>query len=201
MLILKCFALVIVAYMLGSIPFGLILTRLFTSIDIRKNGSRNIGATNVKRLAGVKLGIITLIGDVFKGAIPVYLGCIFLKCNAISSPLCLSMITLSAFLGHLYPVYMKFKGGGKGVATTAGCFFVLAPFALFVAMLVFVLFVCCFNRVSLASLASAAVLPLAVWKSTGSIVITGCSVSITILIYYRHWENIKRLFAGSEPVI
>ncbi|MBL0717389.1 MAG: glycerol-3-phosphate 1-O-acyltransferase PlsY [Desulfosarcina sp.] len=201
MLILKCFALIIAAYLLGSIPFGLILTRLFTSIDIRNSGSRNIGATNVKRLAGTRLGIITLAGDVLKGAIPVYLGCIVLKYEAISSPLCLSMIAFFAFLGHLYPVYMKFNGGGKGVATAAGCFFVLAPFALFVAMLVFILFICCFNRVSSASLASVAVLPLAVWKSTGSMIITVCSVSIAILIYYRHRENIKRLFAGSEPVI
>lgn len=201
MMALKLFTLIVIAYLLGSIPFGLILTKLFTSIDIIKSGSQNIGATNVKRLAGAKLGLITLIGDILKGAAPVYLGCIFLNSNTNMRPFFLSLIAFVAFLGHLYPVYMKFKDGGKGVATTAGCFFVLAPLGSIIALLVFIAFVCYFNRVSAGSLAAAAALPLAVWKTTGSLPITGCSAIIAILIYFRHRENIKRLFTGTEPVL
>ncbi|MCD6274215.1 MAG: glycerol-3-phosphate 1-O-acyltransferase PlsY, partial [Deltaproteobacteria bacterium] len=192
----------ITAYLIGSIPFGLILTSLFTSVDIRKNGSRNIGATNVKRLAGKKLGLITLVADMLKGAIPVYFGSsVLLNYDATWGRIGLSMVAFSAFLGHLYPVYMKFKGGGKGVATAAGCFFVLSPMASFTALLIFILFVCCFNRVSVGSLAATAVLPPAVWKFSGSLIMTEFAVIIGILIYYRHRENIKRLLAGSEPVM
>jgi len=201
-IILKVLGLIITAYLIGSIPFGLILTSLFTSVDIRKNGSRNIGATNVKRLAGKKLGLITLVADMLKGAIPVYFGSsVLLNYDATWGRIGLSMVAFSAFLGHLYPVYMKFKGGGKGVATAAGCFFVLAPLASFTALLVFVLFICCFNRVSAGSLAATAVLPPAVWKFSGSLIMTEFAVIIGILIYYRHRENIKRLLAGSEPVM
>ncbi len=201
-IILKVLGLIITAYLIGSIPFGLILTSLFTSVDIKKNGSRNIGATNVKRLAGTKLGLITLAADMLKGAIPVYFGCALLNnYDATWGQIGISMVALSAFLGHLYPVYMKFKGGGKGVATAAGCFFVLAPLASFTALLVFILFTCCFNRVSSGSLAATAVLPPAVWKFSGSLIMTELSVIIGILIYYRHRENIKRLLAGSEPVM
>jgi len=201
-IILKVLGLIITAYLIGSIPFGLILTSLFTSVDIRKNGSRNIGATNVKRLAGKKLGLITLVADMLKGAIPVYFGSsVLLNYDATWGRIGLSMVAFSAFLGHLYPVYMKFKGGGKGVATAAGCFFVLSPMASFTALLIFILFVCCFNRVSVGSLAATAVLPPAVWKFSGSLIMTEFAVIIGILIYYRHRENIKRLLAGSEPVM
>ncbi len=204
-IILKFLGLIIIAYLLGSIPFGLILTSLFTSADIRKNGSRNIGATNVKRLAGTKLGFITLAADMLKGAIPVYFSCALSNAtgnyDATWGQIGLSMVAFSAFLGHLYPVYTKFKGGGKGVATAAGCFFVLSPMASFTAILIFILFVCCFNRVSVGSLAATAVLPPAVWKFSGSLIMTEFVVIIGILIYYRHRENIKRLLAGSEPVI
>ena len=94
-----------------------------------------------------------------------------------------------------------FKKGGKGVATAAGCFAVISPLSFLVATLVFILFVCWLNRVAVASLAAAAVLPIAVWQSTGSGVLTGCAVVTAILIYFRHKDNIKRLFKGTEPKI
>jgi acyl phosphate:glycerol-3-phosphate acyltransferase len=189
------------AYLLGSIPWGLILTRLFTSVDIRRTGSGNIGATNVARETGVKLGIITLAGDILKGAVPVWLAASIASANNAWGALFVALVSLAAFMGHLFPIYMKFKSGGKGVATAAGCFCVISPVATVISILVFIMVVCWSNRVSLASLVSAAVLPVAVWKATHSQIMTGCAVIITIFIYFRHRDNIKRLFAGTEPAI
>ncbi len=189
------------AYLLGSIPWGLVLTRVFTSINIRQEGSGNIGATNVRRVAGTKLGILTLAGDILKGAVPVWLAISLTDSNGFWASFYISLVAFAAFMGHLYPIYMKFKNGGKGVATTAGCFAVISPPALGVAILVFILFVCGFNRVSAASLAAAAVLPVAVWKATGSGVLTGCAAATAVFIGFRHKENIKRLLSGTEPTI
>ena len=189
------------AYLLGAIPWGLVLTRLFSSIDIRQAGSGNIGATNVRRVAGTKLGLLTLAGDILKGAVPVWLAVSLTDSNGFWASFYISLIAFAAFLGHLYPIYMKFKNGGKGVATAAGCFAVISPPALGVVILVFILFVCGFNRVSAASLAAAAVLPVAVWKATGSGVLTGCAAATAVFIGFRHKENIKRLLSGTEPTI
>lgn len=189
------------AYLLGSIPWGLVLTRLFTSKNIRQEGSGNIGATNVRRVAGTKLGILTLAGDILKGAVPVWLAVSLTDSNGFWTSFYISLVAFAAFLGHLYPIYMKFKNGGKGVATAAGCFAVISPPALGVVILVFILFVCGFNRVSAASLAAAAVLPVAVWKATGSGVLTGCAAATAVFIGFRHKENIKRLLSGTEPTI
>jgi glycerol-3-phosphate acyltransferase PlsY len=196
---IKYIALPVFAYLLGSIPWGLILTRLFTPVDIRQAGSGNIGATNVAREAGVKLGIITLAGDVLKGAAPVWLATSITAANDTRGAFFVALVSLAAFMGHLYPVYMKFKTGGKGVATAAGCFAVISPVAMVISILVFIMMVCWSNRVSLASLVAAAVLPVAVWMATHSQIITGCAVITTIFIYYRHIDNIKRLLTGTEP--
>jgi acyl phosphate:glycerol-3-phosphate acyltransferase len=198
---IKYIMLPILAYLLGSIPFGVILTRLFTRIDIRQVGSGNIGATNVGRMAGPVLGVLTLAGDILKGAFPVWLAGSMTTPNGVWGALFIALVALAAFMGHLYPVYMKFKGGGKGVATAAGCFGVISPVALVILILVFIMFVCWSNRVSLASLAAAAVLPVAIWKATGSEVFLGCAVITAIFIYFRHADNIKRLLAGTEPAI
>ena len=197
---IKYIALPVFAYLLGSIPWGLILTRLFTPLDIRQAGSGNIGATNVAREAGVTLGIITLAGDTLKGAVPVWLATSITTINDTWGAIFVAFVSLAAFMGHLYPVYMKFKTGGKGVATAAGCFAVISPLAMVVSILVFIMIACWSNRVSLASLVAAAVLPLAVWKATHSQIITGCAVITSIFIYFRHTDNIKRLWAGTEPV-
>ena len=198
---LKFLALPIFAYLLGSIPWGLVLTRLFTSVDIRELGSKNIGATNVKRVAGSTLGILTLAGDILKGAFPVWLGLTIFSPNTLSGQIYVSLVALAAFFGHLFPIYTKFRNGGKGVATAGGCFAVISPWAFAVAILVFIMFVCWFDRVSAASLAASATLPIAVWKTSGSGVMTGCAVIITLLIFFRHTDNIKRLVAGTEPKI
>jgi glycerol-3-phosphate acyltransferase PlsY len=198
---IKFLVLPVFAYMLGSIPWGIILTRLFTSVDIRREGSGNIGATNVGRIAGPTLGVLTLIGDMLKGAIPVWIAGVLTTPNSLWGEVYISVVSLAAFSGHLYPVYMRFKKGGKGVATAAGCFAVISPAAFVVATLVFILFVCLLNIVAVASLAAAAILPIAIWQSTGSGVLTGCAVVTAIIIYFRHKDNIKRLFKGTEPKI
>jgi len=198
---LKFFLLPLFAYLLGSIPWGLIFTRLFTSVDIRHEGSGNIGATNVARIAGPTLGALTLVGDILKGAIPVWFATAISAPNDLWGEIYISLVALAAFSGHLYPVYMRFQKGGKGVATAAGCFAVISPMALVVLILVFIMFVCWLNRVAVASLAAAAMLPVAVWKDTGSGVLTGCAVVTAIFIYFRHIDNIKRLLAGTEPII
>jgi glycerol-3-phosphate acyltransferase PlsY len=198
---IKLLVLPVFAYLLGSIPWGIVLTRMFTSADIRREGSGNIGATNVLRIAGPTLGALTLVGDMLKGGISVWIAGVLATPNSFWGEIYISLVALAAFSGHLYPVYMRFKKGGKGVATAAGCFAVISPVAFMVAILVFIMFVCWLNIVSVASLAAAAVLPVAVWKATGSGVLTGCAVVTAILIYFRHTDNIKRLLKGAEPVI
>ena len=145
--------------------------------------------------------ILTLSGDVLKGAVPVWLAVSLTNSNELWASFYISLVAVAAFMGHLYPIYMKFKNGGKGVATAAGCFAVMSPPASWVVILVFILFVCGFNRVSAASLAAAVVLPVAVWKATGSVVFTGCAASTAVFIGFRHIENIKRLLSGTEPAI
>ena len=198
---IKLLVLLLFAYLLGSIPWGIVLTRMFTSADIRREGSGNIGATKVGRIAGPTLGVLTLVGDMLKGGIPIWIAGVLATPNSFWGEIYISLVALAAFSGHLYPVYMRFKKGGKGVATAAGCFAVISPVAFMVAILVFIMFVCWLNMVSVASLAAAAVLPVAVWKATGSGVLTGCAVVTAILIYFRHTDNIKRLLKGAEPVI
>ena len=187
------------AYLLGSVPWGIVLTRAFTAVDIRKQGSGNIGTTNVSRVAGSTLGLLTFLGDVLKGAVPVYLALILAGKNQGTGDLLPAMVALAAFFGHLYPLYMKFKDGGKGVATCAGCFVVLSPLACLSALLTFIAGLFLSKRVSAGSLAAAAVLPCITWFSTDSLPITVSAVIMALFIFMRHRDNIKRLVSGTEP--
>jgi glycerol-3-phosphate acyltransferase PlsY len=191
--------LTVLAYLLGSVPWGVLLTRIFTSIDIRAQGSGNIGATNVSRVAGSTLGILTFAGDVLKGAISVYLAFILTGEDQRTDELLLATTALASFFGHLYPVYMKFKGGGKGVATCAGCFVVLAPLACLASLAVFVVMLLSSKRVSVGSLAAATLLPWVVWYATEATWITISAVVMSIFIVFHHSANIKRLISGTEP--
>jgi glycerol-3-phosphate acyltransferase PlsY len=189
----------IFAYLLGSIPWGIVFTRLYSSVDIKRQGSGNIGATNVRRVAGPTLGLLTFTGDVLKGAVPVYLALRFALQNQGVNDLFLSVVSLAAFFGHLYPLFMKFKSGGKGVATTAGCFVILAPLACLMALSAFIIFLLLSRRVSAGSLAAGIVLPIAVWFATNSWGITAAAATMSVFIFMRHTENIKRLISGTEP--
>jgi len=189
------------AYVLGSVPCGMIVTWIFTSEDIRKTGSGNIGATNVRRRAGTWAGLLTLAGDAAKGAVPVYLAMQMTGSGSIWREIYISLAAISAFAGHLYPIFMKGKGGGKGVATAGGCFLIISPFSAFISVLVFILFVCMRSQVSAGSLAGSVMLPLAVWKVTGSGIFTVCAIVIAAGIIFRHHDNIRRWMDGTEPRI
>jgi glycerol-3-phosphate acyltransferase PlsY len=197
----KLAGLVTVAYLFGSVPFGLVFAKKFASVDIRKEGSGNIGATNVRRVAGAKLGALTLAGDLLKGIIPVYIAGIMTDNEPVFIQIYISAVAAAAFFGHLYPVYLKFQSGGKGVATAAGSFLVISPWALLAAVAAFMIVVFSFRRVSAGSLAAAALLPVAVWFTGNSIYYTFCAVIIAAFIFIRHRENIKRLLSGAEPEI
>ena len=187
------------AYLLGSIAWGLVWTRLFTATDLKKEGSGNIGATNVSRVAGPGLGLLTLAGDFLKGAVPVYLAVSLAGHYQSATDVLPAIVSLAAFGGHLYPVYSGFKSGGKGVATAAGCFVVLAPLACLSALAVFMVLVFASRRVSAGSLAAALVLPIAAWIFTHSWELTACAAVMTVFIFIRHADNIKRLLSGTEP--
>jgi len=191
----------VIGYLFGSIPWGLVLTKKFASVDIRQEGSGNIGATNVRRVAGNWLSILTLAGDFTKGLIPVYLATQMAGAEFVRHEIFGSAVALSAFLGHLYPVFLGLRSGGKGVATAAGCFFVLSPFSCVVCVLVFTLAVFFSHRISAGSLSAAAVLPIAIWGFTQSAIMTGFAVVTSAFIYFRHKENIKRLVSGTEPTL
>ena len=191
--------LAVLGYLLGSIPWGIVWTRLFTSVDIRREGSRNIGATNVRRVAGTPLGALTLAGDVLKGTVPVLLAVRAIGLETPAGQWSVGLVALCAFLGHLFPLYLKGREGGKGVATAAGCFLALSPGGVVAALLVFILFACMTSRVSAASLAASASLPLVIWEALGSGPLTICAGTAAALIFIRHKENIRRLIAGTEP--
>jgi glycerol-3-phosphate acyltransferase PlsY len=196
-MISKAVLLLPLAYLMGSVPWGVILTRLFSDVDIRAAGSGNIGAFNVCRLTGKRLGLLTLGADLLKGAIPVLAGALWIGTSDWRGEALICLIALSAFAGHLFPLFLRFRGG-KGVATAAGCFLIVSPPTFLVCLLVYVLMLCWWGYSSVGSLSAAAVLPLAVWLSTGSIPFTVCALTMTVTIYVRHADNIKRLLEGTE---
>lgn len=199
MIIIQLSGLLILAYLLGAIPSGLILARTFASTDIRRKGSGNIGATNVMREVGVIPGLLTLAADVFKGALPVYLTRWGFVAVEGSGDIYLAAVALAAFIGHCFPVYLKFRDGGKGVATAAGCFAVISLTAVLAAFGLFAVMLLVSRRVSAGSLCAAAALPVSIWISAGSLVLMIAAALTALLIFVRHLANIRRLLAGNEP--
>ena len=186
------FLLLILAYLVGSIPTGVILTKAFSEVDPRTQGSGNIGATNIYRTAGKKLGIITLLGDILKGLIPVAIAR-----GALESHFWIGAVALVAFLGHVYPIFLKFKGG-KGIATGLGVFLALAPLPAILSFLVFVAVVLKYRFISLGSLTATLAFPLFLaWLNPHHIYIP-FAIIIGVLVFYRHRENIERMLAGKE---
>lgn len=199
----RLFGIVLLAYLSGSIPVGILLTRLFAGKDIRQAGSGNVGATNVRRVAGNKLGAAVLLGDFLKGAAPVYLA--MRMQPALESPLSwelfVSLTAFFAFAGHLYPAYYLGRSGGKGVATAIGCFFVISPVACALALAVFFLTLWAWRMVSLSSICFAASLPVVVFLITHSLVFSGLAEVVFVFIVFRHSGNIRRIRRGAEPRI
>ncbi len=189
--LVKC-ALFIFAYLLGSIPMGLIAVKLCGGVDPRGVGSGNIGATNVGRTSGRKAGVVTLIGDALKGAVPVLLA-IYLGADEFV----VAEVGLLAILGHMFSVYLGFRGG-KGVATACGVFVVICSPALGLSLLVFVVVLLLLNFVSLASMAAALSMPVFLYLNSEPITFVALGVIAAILIVYKHSSNIGKLIKGTE---
>lgn len=180
------------AYLLGSVPTGFLLGSLY-GVDVRQAGSGNVGATNVARVVGKTQGLATLLGDVAKGFIPAFFSLQLGLDTGVAA-----LAGLAAFLGHLYPVFLRFQGG-KGVATALGVFLALAPIVTGFLVLVFLVIVILSRMVSLGSLVTALLAPMVFWFFSGSLSLFGSSVLISLFIIIRHRENIQRLIAGVEP--
>ncbi|MEJ2200575.1 MAG: glycerol-3-phosphate 1-O-acyltransferase PlsY [Desulfuromonadaceae bacterium] len=183
----------ILAYLIGSIPCGLVLTRFFGKEDIRQSGSGNIGATNVYRVAGRGLGIVTLICDTLKGVLPTLMA---LNIPSFSTNQ-VAIVAVATFLGHLYPLYIGFKGG-KGVATGLGIFLVLSPKAVLLALLLFLVIFAIWRYVSLGSISAAAVLPFLILWLERSASLFVATLFIAAMVIIRHRSNIERLRSGTE---
>lgn len=190
---MKLLALVI-AYLLGGIPFGYLLVKLKTGGDIRQAGSGNIGATNVHRAAGKAAGILTLILDAGKGVVALWIARIL----AGPDVTWLALAAVAVMLGHIFTPFLNFKGG-KGVATFVGAFLFLTPSALLATALVFFASVALTRYISLGSVLGAIVFPLAVWLiAQPPLSVFFASLACSALVLWRHRENIERLRAGRE---
>jgi acyl phosphate:glycerol-3-phosphate acyltransferase len=209
------FIVALIAYLLGSIPFGYILVRVFRGEDVRAIGSGNIGATNVARKAP-GLGVATLILDAVKGMCAVLVGNAFAQTTAnayrhdtlggvvtayhVDPRFFMALAAVFAILGHVFPVWLKFKGG-KGVATGVGSFIALAPKAVLIVLLIFVVIVAAFRYISLGSIIAAAAFPIFAWlfyRYQASPAVFAAMICASALIIAKHHQNIRRLLAGTE---
>lgn len=199
----------LVAYLVGAIPFGLLVGRAWKGVDIRQHGSGNLGATNALRVLGKRVGGLVLLLDAAKGALPVLLlPPLVARLAGASAPSWLPVaLATSAVVGHVFPIYLRFAGG-KGVATSAGAMLALHPPALGAAFATFALTLALTRIVSLSSLLAALALPLAAVAIDGpelalgeARVRTALFVLLALLVWVRHRANLARLLAGTEPRI
>jgi glycerol-3-phosphate acyltransferase PlsY len=189
----------VAAYLLGSIPFGLLFTRLFGAGDVRKSGSGNIGATNVARVAGPVPALLTLLFDFAKGTVPVWMAARISN----QSATWMMIAALAALAGHCFPIWLGFRGG-KGVATAAGAFLVLCPPALLGSVILFLIVLFFWRYVSLASISAAAAMPLLIYllwapHHAPPMIVTFGALAAAVIIVYKHDGNIQRLVQGAEP--
>ncbi len=187
-------------YLLGSIPTGVLVTRLASASDPRTSGSKNIGATNVYRTSGKILGVLTLIGDVLKGILPVWIGLQWgIKDQwGVSADQWIALIGLAPFLGHVFSIFLGLKGG-KGVATAVGIYLCISPIAVFIEFLLFAGILWKWGYVSLGSMICAVTIPILIaYFRSDSQAYFIMSVIIAGLILYRHQANIGRLLQGTE---
>jgi len=182
------------AYFIGSISSAIIICRWMGLPDPREQGSGNPGATNVMRIGGKKAAAITLLGDLLKGLIPVYSA----KLLGVSVEL-LAIIGLAAFLGHLYPVFFKFKGG-KGVATSIGVLLGFSWLLGFAFIGTWLLIYKAGKISSLSALCASALSPVYAWFIVGDVTVVGASVVMMVILLWRHKSNIQRLLNGEEAL-
>ncbi|WP_164007375.1 glycerol-3-phosphate 1-O-acyltransferase PlsY [Pyxidicoccus trucidator] len=187
------YALVLLGYLAGSIPFGVLLTRWLVGVDVRQKGSGNIGATNVTRVAGKKLGAVVLLLDALKGALPVALALRLLP----GQPVLHVLVGLSAVLGHVYPVWLRLHGG-KGVATALGVLVVLVPMAALAGAVVYAVILAVWRVSSLGSLAAGATAVGTSALTARAMEYAGLSAVLFALMLWTHRSNIGRLMRHTE---
>ncbi len=187
---------IVIAYLLGAIPFGYLLTRFSTGKDVREHGSGNIGATNVLRAAGRAAAIGTLVLDIAKGSAAVWIAGMLTE----NSPGWMADAALAVMVGHAFPVFLGFKGG-KAVATFIGAFLYLTPIPMLAALIVFVITVAATRYISAGSILAAATFPLGVWiiehPTVNELMVAVIAAAIVV---YRHRDNVRRMRNGNEPV-
>jgi len=193
---MKPLLVLLVAYLVGGIPFGYLLVKLKTGEDVRSKGSGNIGATNVLRTTGRAIAVVTLLLDIAKGFFAVW----FAAWLTGESPEWMSAAALAVMAGHAYPVFLKFQGG-KAVASFIGAFLYLTPIPLAAALLLFVIVVAATQHISMGSIVAAGSLPFAVWMiEHPPAAVVMASIAAAAFIIYRHRANIERIRAGNENV-
>jgi len=190
------------AYLIGSIPTAYLFGRIIKGIDIRNYGSGNVGATNVYRVVGKVPGFMALFLDILKGCLPVIILPVIFNVdnNMITIDTYKLLIGISAIAGHVWPVFLKFKGG-KGVATTAGVVLALMPAVFIISFIIWVLVFIIFRYVSLASVIAAIAMPIAVIVLKMPISIAIFAIMLSIVGIYKHKSNISRLIKGEEKKI
>jgi glycerol-3-phosphate acyltransferase PlsY len=189
------FVVMIIAYFVGSIPIGLLFARA-RNVDLYTIGSGNIGATNVARALGKKVGAVVLVLDVLKGALPLVL--VFaLDLDVRVDPFVITGTGFAAICGHCFPVWLFFRGG-KGVATSLGVFVVLDPLIAGITVAVFILVCVMFRIVSIASMAAAVLIPTLLWILGRSDAAVTLGLAVAVLVIVRHRANISRLLRGEE---
>ena len=189
-------AVLVIAYLLGAIPFGYLLVKLKTGADVRSSGSGNIGATNVMRTTGRAAGILTLILDIAKGYASVWIAGRLTEGDVVW----MSAAAVAVMLGHAYPVFLGFKGG-KAVASVVGAFLCLTPWALAAEILIFVVIVVATRHISMGSIVASATLPLATYMVVRApLPAVSAALIAGAFVIYRHSSNITRLRQGTESV-
>ncbi len=182
-----------IIYLIAAIPTGVVLSRLMGSEDVRQAGSGNIGATNVYRVAGKLAGVLTLVGDILKGFLPL----LAFRSWMSPTPTQLGVACCIAIIGHCYPIYLKFKGG-KGIAIALGVFLILSPKAVLGAVIIFIIAVAITRYVSLGSILAAMSAPLLILMLNYPQPIFLTALFIATLVTWRHRTNIRRLLDGTE---
>jgi glycerol-3-phosphate acyltransferase PlsY len=190
---------IVMAYLLGSIPFAMVSSRLFGLADPRSYGSKNPGATNVLRSGNKGAAVVTLIGDMLKGWLAVYLAQRFGGGYGFGQAF-IGLVAMAAFFGHLYPIFLGFKGG-KGVATAAGVLLALDPWLGLATLATWLFLAFALRYSSLAALIAAAAAPLFAFFLWGNDVLLLAVGVIAMALIGKHWQNLQRLMAGTEPKI
>jgi glycerol-3-phosphate acyltransferase PlsY len=194
-----CITVAVIAYLLGSIPFGYLLVRIFRKQDIRATGSGNIGATNVVRSGAKGLGALTFLLDGAKGYVAVFAAG-WLLGDRFTGPNVYALAAFFAVIGHMHPIWLRFKGG-KGVATALGVFLALSPIAALIGLGVFVVVFALWRYVSLASIVAAVVFPivaLVLARDRLTPLFVAMVILIPALVIIKHRQNIVRLLNGTE---